>query len=304
MSGFEPVVARSRTFHTAAAPSAHNCAKLIFVRAGSAILRSKFGVQHARIGDVIALGSNTLFGYEPEGFVTVTTLYLDRDYLIDQVFWQHATKFSDRLEASEFFDLEYTEPAQFLRLGEDRAGLLMPWLDDLVALSVDGLSADRFYRAQSLLSAILDVVVPHLNTTGRAAPSAHRNVSTTSTFRHHAFRSSRPEAIYISELLTADLSRRWSASELAEAVHLSTSQLRRVFTEAFGKPPLAYLTKLRSARMAELLRETETSVSEIAAEVGWSDPDFASRQFRRNTGVSPSEYRRSTRNGNSSPDPE
>ena len=121
--------------------------------------------------------------------------------------------------------------------------------------------------------------------------------------RHRAFRPSRAEARQVAELLEANLSRRWSVSELAETVHLSPSQLRRVFAEAFGKSPIAHLTMLRAERMAHMLRVTESPISEIAAAVGWGDPDFAARQFRRSVGVSPSEYRRVSRNGTPVVDP-
>ncbi|MBD4477059.1 AraC family transcriptional regulator, partial [Xanthomonas citri pv. citri] len=75
--------------------------------------------------------ANTLCGAEPEDWVTVTTLYLDRDYVVDQVFWQYAAVLADRLAAKDFIAARYSEPAQVLRLGEDRAGCLMPWLDEL-----------------------------------------------------------------------------------------------------------------------------------------------------------------------------
>ncbi len=80
--------------------------------------------------------------------------------------------------------------------------------------------------------------------------------------------------------------------ELADAVHLYSSQLRRVFTDAFGKSPIAYLTMLRAERMANLSKATESPISVIAASVGWGDPDFAAQQFRRSIGITPSEYRR------------
>jgi transcriptional regulator GlxA family with amidase domain len=61
--------------------------------------------------------------------------------------------------------------------------------------------------------------------------------------------------------------------------------------EAYGKSPIAYLTMLRAERMAGLLRSTDTPIAVVAREVGWSDPDFAARQFRRSVGVTPSRYR-------------
>lgn len=82
---------------------------------------------------------------------------------------------------------------------------------------------------------------------------------------------------------------------LANEVHLSRSQVGRLFVEAFGKSPIAYLTMLRTERMAALLRTTDTPIAKIAQEVGWSDPDFAARQFRRSVGVTPRSYRSSPR---------
>lgn len=256
---------------------------------------SEFGTRHVRVGDVVVLAPSTLCGAEPEGWVTTTTLYLDRDYIVDQVFWQYAAQFGSRDEASEFLDVHYAEPAQVLHLGEEYVGLLMPWLDELVALSVDGISSERFYRAQALLACVLDVVVPRLTMTGERASLTGRTTVLPSPPRHRRFRPLRTEAREAASLLREELTRRWTVAELAAIVHLSPSQLRRVFIEAFGKSPIAYLTMLRAERMAVLLRKTELSVTAVAAAVGWADADFATRQFRRSLGVPPSRYRRITR---------
>jgi AraC family transcriptional regulator len=294
-SPYTPILARTLTSHTAVDPVAYDCVKLIVVRAGSAVLFSEFGTRHVNIGDVVVLAANTLCGAEPEHWVTTTTLYLDRDYLIDQVFWQHAARFNDRRDASDFLDSNYAEPAQVVRIGEDRAGLLMPWLDELAALSLDGLQAEQFYRAQSLLSAIFDVVIPHIAVSGHRVTSTQRSTVVPSAPRHRTFQPLRREAREIAGLLAAELHRRWSVTELADVVHLSPSQLRRVFSEAYGKSPIVYLAMLRVERMTHLLKQTDSPISAIAASVGWGDPDFAARQFRRSVGVSPSEYRRITR---------
>lgn len=291
LTRFTPVLARTTTAHAPLEPVAFDCVKVIVVRAGSALLFSECGARHVNVGDVVVLAANTLCGAEPEGWVTTTTLYLDRDYVIDQVFWQYAEQFTGRLDAKQFLDTRYTEPAQVIRLGEERAGLLMPWLDELVALTLDGLNSDRFYRAQALLSAILDIVVPRLAVTGQRITPTQRSSVAPSAPRHRSFHPLRAEARQVADLLSGELSRRWAVPELADKVHLSPSQLRRVFVSAFGKSPIAYLTMLRAERMAHLLRTTDSPISVIAAEVGWGDPDFAARQFRRSLGISPSEYR-------------
>ena len=95
----QPIIARTCSIRVPIAPVAHDCVKLIFVRAGSAIVLSEFGERPVCAGDVVALGANTLCGSEPEDLVTVTTLCLDQDYVVDQIFWQHAELLADRLDA-------------------------------------------------------------------------------------------------------------------------------------------------------------------------------------------------------------
>lgn len=79
--------------------------------------------------------------------------------------------------------------------------------------------------------------------------------------------------------------------ELAGYVHLSTSHLSKVFVDAFGKSPLAYLTMLRAEELARLLRATDMTVAAAGRMVGWRDPDYAGRQFRRCVGLTPRQYR-------------
>ncbi len=265
--------------------------KVIVVRDGSAALFSEFGQKPVNVGDVVLLGANTLCGSEPEGHITVTTIYADTDYVLDQVFWQHAGILRDRLDAAEFVSTIYTEPAPVLRIGEDRAGMLMPWLDELVSLSIDGRFMESFYRMQSLWFSVAHVIAPFIKTSQARTTSTQRATVWPASPRHRCFAPLRNEARKAADLLRADPVRRWSVGELADEVHLSKSQLGRVFVDAYGKTPIAFLTMLRTERMAALLRTTDAPITLIARDVGWGDPDFATRQFRRSVGVTPGAYR-------------
>lgn len=292
---FQPLLARTRTIHKPMPPIAYDCVKLIFVRDGAAVLFSEFGTRHANVGDVVALSANTLCGSEPEGHITVTTLYLDRDYVIDQVFWQHAAFLADRLDAQDFADELYSEPAQILRLGQDCAGMLMPWLDELVALSLDGPSPERFYRLQALLFAVLDVVTPFVKTTAVRRSPTQRKSGRPGLPRHRQFAPLRVEARHAAELLRGSPSVRWTLAILAEQVHLSPKQLSRVFVETYGKTPLAYLTMLRVESMARLLRETDLTIEAAGQAVGWDSRSRATEAFRQCVGITPQRYRVRTR---------
>lgn len=162
---FSPIVARTMIVRHPVGPVAFDCVKIIFIRAGSALLYSEFGERTVRPGNVVILAAHTLCGSEPEETITVTTLYLDRIYLVDQVYWQHAPMLSDRLEAQDFMDVRYTEPAQILDVGRPGTEHVAPWLDELVMLSSGNSSRERFYRMQSLLFAVLDVIIPFVKVT-------------------------------------------------------------------------------------------------------------------------------------------
>lgn len=85
---FTPILARTRTIYRPVGPVAYDCVKVIVVRDASAVLYSEFGQRPVKCGDVVLLAANTLCASEPEDHVTVTTLYADSDYVVDQVFWQ------------------------------------------------------------------------------------------------------------------------------------------------------------------------------------------------------------------------
>ncbi|CCH78447.1 DNA-binding domain-containing protein, AraC-type (modular protein) [Nostocoides japonicum T1-X7] len=237
-----------------------------------------FGQAPVTVGDVVTLGANTLCGSEPEGHITVTTVYLDTDYVVDQVFWQHVGLVRDRLDAQDFAEALYVEPAQILRVGEDRAGMLMPWLDELVALSIDGGFTEHFYRMQALWFSVATVIVPYIATSPVRMSPTQRATTWPASPRLRRFAPLREEARTIAGLLRDEPGRRWTVNGLAEAVHLSPSQVGRVFVDAYGKSPIAYLTMLRAEQMARLLRTTDTPIAVIARRMGWGDPDFAARR--------------------------
>ncbi|MDQ0728264.1 AraC family transcriptional regulator [Microbacterium sp. W4I20] len=80
-------------------------------------------------------------------------------------------------------------------------------------------------------------------------------------------------------------------SELAALVGMSPSHLSALFREATGSGPAAFHTSLRMTHARNLLDTTSLSVREIAAAVGYTDPLYFSRHFRRLHGLNPTGYR-------------
>ncbi len=73
---------------------------------------------------------------------------------------------------------------------------------------------------------------------------------------------------------------------------LAERTFKRRFTEATGLAPLAYVHQLRVAEAKRRLERTKDSVDEVGWRVGYEEPAFFRRLFKRITGVGPAEYRR------------
>lgn len=102
------------------------------------------------------------------------------------------------------------------------------------------------------------------------------------------------EAVRIKAVLDRNLTRDVTIEELAKAAFCSKDHVIRVFKRAYGETPHAYFLRQKMALAQSLLIGTKLSVGEVAASVGYGDSHYFSNVFRRVTGMSPLEYRRST----------
>jgi AraC-like DNA-binding protein len=107
-----------------------------------------------------------------------------------------------------------------------------------------------------------------------------------------AVEESNRRMLRVRDLMDRNYSRPLDLAALAAAVHVSESHLIRKFRSTFGETPHRYLQRRRIERAMFLLRETETSVSEICLEVGFSSLGAFSRTFAEIVGEPPSTYRR------------
>lgn len=77
----------------------------------------------------------------------------------------------------------------------------------------------------------------------------------------------------------------------AKAVNMSPNHFSSVFSQECGVTYIEYLTNVRIERAKKLLKNTAMRSSEIAYEIGFSDPHYFSFIFKKVAGLSPHEYR-------------
>jgi len=92
---------------------------------------------------------------------------------------------------------------------------------------------------------------------------------------------------YIDENIEKDL----SLEALAAVANVSTFYLSKIFKEEKSETVINFVTNKRLEKSRQLLEETNYSIKEITAFVGYNDQNYFSRLFKNKFGVSPSEFR-------------
>jgi AraC-like DNA-binding protein len=136
-------------------------------------------------------------------------------------------------------------------------------------------AGDRFEGEARLLSALDLVVDRHASGISRLAPSLGGRLVTR-------------VLASLGDRITAPP----SLAELADEVGLSRYQVLRVFRDAVGMPPYAWLAQHRVQRARVLLR-VGLRPAEVAGLVSFADQAHLTRWFRRVMGVTPAAYRNS-----------
>lgn len=82
-----------------------------------------------------------------------------------------------------------------------------------------------------------------------------------------------------------------SLNQLAKQYSYSPSHLIRCFNQAYQVSPMQYLKKLRVEKASQLLLNSDASIQEIGEKVGLRIPSYFIRQFKKETGLTPVQYR-------------
>ncbi|PSR52501.1 AraC family transcriptional regulator [Adhaeribacter arboris] len=88
---------------------------------------------------------------------------------------------------------------------------------------------------------------------------------------------------------------RHEVSDYASLLHISAGHLSEIVKKQSGKPAIKHIHERVVLETRRLLFHTDTSLKEIAFELGFTDASYFNRFFKRETGVTPAEYRANIR---------
>ena len=99
-----------------------------------------------------------------------------------------------------------------------------------------------------------------------------------------------PAVDYIHETYSAETV---SIESLAQMCGISPEYFRKIFKNFFGTSPVNYINNLKITRAKELLESKMYSVTDAALQSGYTEMSHFSREFKKATGLSPSEFKKS-----------
>ncbi|MDF2963423.1 MAG: hypothetical protein K0S39_5158 [Paenibacillus sp.] len=87
-----------------------------------------------------------------------------------------------------------------------------------------------------------------------------------------------------------------SLPALSERFHFSPQYIAKKFKELYNTTVVTYLTEVRMDKARSFLLHTEMSISELANELGYTDENYFGKVFKKQTGLTPLQYRKQSRN--------
>jgi AraC-like DNA-binding protein len=84
---------------------------------------------------------------------------------------------------------------------------------------------------------------------------------------------------------------RFTVEDFGARYQLSASHFSSLFRQSTGMSPIEYFLHLKVQKSCQLLFNTNIKIKDVAKEIGYDDPYYFSRLFKKMMGMSPDRYR-------------
>lgn len=177
------------------------------------------------------------------------------------------------IDGISFLDVDYSI-SRFRYNYQDQKGL-----QTIIHLLLEEVHKEQ-YGYELVCHNLLEMLLIHIIRYQKLVPTSVNTVAATK------------ECSLIKRYIDAHYSEELSLEFLASYSHMNKFYLVHAFTRITGQSPIQYLLRKRLDVSCELLKNTNHSISEVAASVGFSSHSYFTQSFKKSMGLSPREYRR------------
>lgn len=192
---------------------------------------------------------------------------------------------TDDIAAELEADGQRLKPAEWLRLGDTVAALLTDLLIERFDLDMEGVRT--FYGSLWPLSDAMKKVRDR----GQFLAVIRRLLTCTQE-TIAALHPSRGWVLRIKEYVENHYGEPIRLEEMADKVNFSPNHFSQRFRQETGEPFSDYLTRVRIREAVRLYRESDYSTEEIAVRVGYTNPNYFVKVFKKATGQTVKQFRR------------
>ncbi len=97
----------------------------------------------------------------------------------------------------------------------------------------------------------------------------------------------------VTSFMEENISQKINLQQIADSLELSKFYFSKKFLQHTGVSPIRYFLELKIKHACKLLDESNISVKDVALQIGYDDPYYFSRLFKKIMGLSPTQYRQS-----------
>ncbi len=151
----------------------------------------------------------------------------------------------------------------------------------------------NIFELQETISSILEI---KRSSKEKRSPFFRRVSSDKEKFTITATTSKPVNLLNVIHYVEENLNEKICLTDCARKANLSKHHFCRSFKKYIGMSPMRFVTFLRINRAKEFLRDEDLNITEVASQVGFSDPSLFAVQFRKFTGLTPRQFRNSTSN--------
>jgi two-component system, response regulator YesN len=169
----------------------------------------------------------------------------------------------------------------------------IPYLTDfLVSLRKRIITNDELRGfVEPIIEKTIELIVPETDFT-RIEEKIHRLLDSSVYIVGQYKKTASPDlVIRCKDIMDANYNKEISLQEVAEIIGVSAAHLSRVVKKELGKNFTEYIVDLRMEKAKNMLELTNFKVMDISKTVGYDNPDYFSRIFKRQCGITPQDYR-------------